>query len=63
MTREDDHWRSIDICFDIAANTCDVTIGGQKVLSGVSTRDVTIPKVVCIGVCAGDTIPQLSPTS
>ena len=50
---EDDHWRPIKIKFDIAENTCDVTIGGVKILDNMSLEGVQIPNVVCIGVCAG----------
>lgn len=46
-------WRKIKIKFDIEANTCDVAIGGVKVLDAVKFEGVKIPHRVCIGVCAG----------
>ena len=48
-----DYWRPVVIKFDIEENTCDVTIGGVKVLDAVKFEGVTIPHRVCIGVCAG----------
>jgi len=52
VTRKDE-WREVKIKFDIKDNKCDVTIGGIKVLDDVKFEDVTIPKKVCIAVCAG----------
>ena len=48
----EDEWRHIKIKFDIQDNTCDVTIGGKKLLNDVHFSGVKIPKQVCIGVCA-----------
>ena len=50
---EEDHWRKVKIKFDIEENTCDVTIGGVKVLDDVKFEGVKIPRTVCVGVCAG----------
>lgn len=48
-----DFWRKVHIKFDIEKNECDVTIGGVKILQDVKFEGVTIPKTVCVGVCAG----------
>ena len=53
VTRKDEFWRKVVIKFDIEANTCDVTIGGRRVLTDVSFEGVKIPRTVCAGVCAG----------
>ena len=53
VTRKDDFWRKVKIRFDIEENTCDVTIGGVKVLDDVKFEGVKIPRTVCVGVCAG----------
>jgi hypothetical protein len=53
VTRQDEYWRKIKVKFDIEDNKCDVTIGGTKVLDDIKFEGVTIPKTVCIGVCAG----------
>ena len=51
-----DYWRKVHIKFDIEKMEVDVTIGGQQVLKDVKIdlgEGVKLPKVVCIGVCAG----------
>ena len=53
VTRKDEFWRKIYITFDIEANTCDVMIGGKKVLDDVFFTGVQIPRTVCVAVCAG----------
>jgi hypothetical protein len=53
VTRKDEYWRKVKIRFDIEENKCDVTIGGVKVLDDVKFEGVTIPRTVCVGVCAG----------
>ena len=53
MTRKDEYWRKVKVKFDIEDNKCDVTIGGKKVLDDIKFEGITIPKTVCIGVCAG----------
>ena len=53
VTREDELWRKVKVKFDIEENKCDVTIGGVKVLDDIKFEGVTIPKRVCIAVCAG----------
>ena len=53
VTRKDEFWRKLYITFDIEANTCDVMIGGKKVLDEISFTGVQIPKTVCVAVCAG----------
>jgi len=51
--KKEDYWREVKIKFDIADNKCDVTIGGVKVLDDIQFEGITIPKKVCIAVCAG----------
>lgn len=53
VTRKEDYWRQVKVKFDIADNTCDVTVGGVKVLDNIKLEGVQIPKTVCVGVCAG----------
>jgi len=53
VTRPDELWRKVKVKFDIEDNTCDVTIGGVKVLDDIKFEGVKIPKKVCIAVCAG----------
>jgi len=53
VTRPDELWRKVNIKFDIEDNTCDVTIGGVKVLDDIKFEGIKIPKKVCIAVCAG----------
>lgn len=53
VTRKDEYWRKVKIKFDIEDNKCDVTIGDEKVLDDIKFDGITIPKTVCIGVCAG----------
>ena len=69
VTHQDEYWRKVKVKFDIVDNKCkgclamqmnytcfvkgDVTIGDTKVLDDVKFEGVTIPKTVCIGVCAG----------
>ena len=53
VTRKDEYWRKVKVKFDIEDNKCDVTIGGKKVLDDIKFEGITIPKTVCIGVCAG----------
>jgi len=53
VTRTDEYWRKVKVKFDIEDNKCDVSIGGVKVLDDIKFEGVTIPKTVCIGVCAG----------
>jgi len=51
-----DYWRKVHIKFDIEKMEIDVKIGGQQVLKDVKIdlgEGVKLPKVVCIGVCAG----------
>jgi hypothetical protein len=55
VTRADELWRKVKVKFDIEDNTCDVTIGGVKVLDDIKFEGVKIPKKVCIAVCAGTT--------
>jgi len=53
---KDDYWRKVHIKFDIEENKVDVTIGGEKVLDDIKIdlgEGVKLPRVVCIGVCAG----------
>merc|ERR1712166_315361 len=53
VTEKEDFWRKVKIKFDIEDNTCDVTIGGVKVLDDIKFTGIKIPKTVCVGVCAG----------
>jgi len=53
VTRKEERWRKVKVKFDIEDNKCDVTIGDVKVLDDIKFEGVTIPKTVCIGVCAG----------
>ena len=53
VTQKEDFWRSVKIRFDIEDNTCDVIIGGVTVLDDVPFTGVKIPKILCVGVCAG----------
>ena len=55
VTRKEDFWRKVKVKFDIVKNKCDVTIGDVKVLDDIKFDGVTIPKTVCVGVCAGTT--------
>ena len=49
----EDEWVPLKLKFDIESNTCDVVIGDEEVFKGVPLGSVTIPKTVCVGVCAG----------
>ena len=53
ITREEDHWRLLEVKFDIEKNTCDVVIGGKKIMDGVKFEGVSIPNTICMGVCGG----------
>merc|ERR1711865_200435 len=53
VTRKDELWRKVKVKFDIEDNKCTVKIGKHKVLHDIKFEGVTIPKTVCIGVCAG----------
>ena len=53
VTRKDEFWRKVKVKFDIEENKCDVTIGDVKVLDDIKFEGITIPKQVCIAVCAG----------
>ena len=55
VTRKKDFWRKVKVKFDIEENKCDVTIGDVKVLDDIKFEGITIPKTVCVGVCAGTT--------
>jgi len=51
-----DYWRKVHIKFDIEKMEIDVKIGGQQVLKDIKIdlgEGVKLPKIVCIGVCAG----------
>ena len=45
-------WRRVKIRIDVENDTCDVTVGGETVLEGVSLPAGIIPSIMCIGVCA-----------
>ena len=51
VTPEDD-WRDVSIKFDIEEHTCDMSIAGQELFSGVALEGISIPRTICIGVCA-----------
>ena len=48
----EDEWRKISIKFEIEKLTCDVKVDGNKLLDDVPFEGITIPKTVCVGVCA-----------
>ena len=47
------YWREVKINFDLEHNTCTAVIGGVTVLDHVHLPGITIPKKVCVAVCAG----------
>jgi len=44
-------WIKVQIRFEIQENTIDVHVGGVHLLKEVPLDGVTIPRVVCVGVC------------
>ena len=51
ITPEDD-WRDVSIKFDIDEHTCDMSIAGEDLFTGVKMEGISIPRTICIGVCA-----------
>ena len=45
-------WRDVSIQFDIDEHTCDMSIAGEELFTGVKLECISIPRTICIGVCA-----------
>ena len=46
----EDHWREVDVEFDVVTNTCVVRVGGAVMLDCVKLDGVQIPRCVSVGV-------------
>lgn len=51
--QKDDKWRKVEVKFNTDDKKCTVKIGGKKIIDDADLGDITLPKKICVGICAG----------